>query len=107
VNQTDQKQSYQMNQESVEIPGLPMRASRIGLGTWAMGGWMWGGTDQIESAATIREALEQGINLIDTAPVCVAGWSIDRVTRAAIDRILSDTIPDPIGPEFMAPLPRS
>jgi len=34
MNQTCQKQSYQMNPESVEIPGLAMRASRIGLGTW-------------------------------------------------------------------------
>jgi aryl-alcohol dehydrogenase-like predicted oxidoreductase len=41
------------------------------------------------------------------AAVGVAGWSIDRVTRAAIDRILRETIPDPIGPEFMAPLQRS
>jgi hypothetical protein len=37
----------------------------------------------------------------------VAGWSLDRVTRAAIDRILSETITDPVGPEFMAPLQRT
>jgi aryl-alcohol dehydrogenase-like predicted oxidoreductase len=85
VNQTCQKQSYQMDRESVEIPGLAMRASRIGLGTWAMGGWMWGGTDQIESAATIREALDQGINLIDTAPVYGFGVSEEIVGRALAD----------------------
>ncbi len=34
-----------------------------------MGGWMWGGTDSLESVATIRAALEMGVNLIDTAPV--------------------------------------
>src|SRR6202162_1088461 len=37
----------------------------------------------------------------------VAGWSLDAASRAKIDRILSDTITDPIGPEFMAPLQRS
>src|SRR5271163_2884919 len=30
-------------------------------------------------------------------------WSLDADTRAAIDRILRQAIPDPIGPEFMAP----
>jgi aryl-alcohol dehydrogenase-like predicted oxidoreductase len=85
MDQSCQKQSYQMNRESVEIPGLAMRASRIGLGTWAMGGWMWGGTDQIESAATIREALDQGINLIDTAPVYGFGVSEEIVGRALAD----------------------
>ncbi|MGO4836910.1 aldo/keto reductase, partial [Rhizobiaceae sp. 2RAB30] len=33
------------------MPVRPMGGSRIdasviGLGTWAMGGWMWGGTDE-------------------------------------------------------------
>jgi aryl-alcohol dehydrogenase-like predicted oxidoreductase len=37
----------------------------------------------------------------------VAGWSLDRVTRAVIDRILREAISDPVGPEFMAPLVRS
>ena len=27
----------------------PFKASRIALGTWAMGGWMWGGTDEAEA----------------------------------------------------------
>jgi hypothetical protein len=25
-----------------------LMTSRIGLGTWAMGGWMWGGTDAVD-----------------------------------------------------------
>jgi aryl-alcohol dehydrogenase-like predicted oxidoreductase len=52
----------------VNIPGTGLHVSRVALGTWAMGGWMWGGTDQRESIATVRAALDQGINLIDTAP---------------------------------------
>ncbi len=31
--------------ETTRIPSAGLRFSRIGLGTWAMGGWMWGGTD--------------------------------------------------------------
>ena len=49
------------------------RASRSA--TWAIGGWMWGGTDEAEFVATIRAAVEQGINIIDTAPVYGFGRS--------------------------------
>ena len=33
----------------------------------------------------------------------VSGWSLDAPAKAEIDRILRETITDPIGPEFMAP----
>jgi aryl-alcohol dehydrogenase-like predicted oxidoreductase len=74
-----------VNRESVEISGTPIRASRIGLGTWAMGGWLWGGTDVLESIATIHAALEQGINLIDTAPAYGFGVSEEIVGKALAD----------------------
>jgi aryl-alcohol dehydrogenase-like predicted oxidoreductase len=35
--------------EFVELPGTSLKVSRIALGTWAIGGWMWGGTDERES----------------------------------------------------------
>src|SRR5207249_2706161 len=54
--------------EYVKIPGTDLSPSRIGLGTWAMGGSMWGGTDEERSIRTICAALERGITLIDTAP---------------------------------------
>jgi hypothetical protein len=37
----------------------------------------------------------------------VTGWSLDDSARAEIDRILREIIADPVGPEFMAPPPRS
>ena len=61
--------------EFVDIPETQIKVSRVALGTWAMGGWMWGGTDQRESVATIHAALHQGINLIDAAPVYGFGKS--------------------------------
>ena len=79
------KQAYKADRESVEISGTPIRASRIGLGTWAMGGFMWGGTDELESIATVRTALEQGINLIDTAPAFGFGVSEELVGKALRD----------------------
>jgi aryl-alcohol dehydrogenase-like predicted oxidoreductase len=56
--------------------------SRVGLGTWAIGGWMWGGTDEEESVKTIHTAVERGIRLIDTAPAYGFGRSEEIVGRA-------------------------
>ena len=55
--------------EQIEFFKSDLITSRIGLGTWAMGGWMWGGTDEAQSIATIRSAIDRGVTLIDTAPV--------------------------------------
>jgi len=57
-------------------------ASRIGLGTWAMGGVQWGGTEDDESVRTIHAALDQGVTLIDTAPAYGFGRSEEVVGRA-------------------------
>ena len=59
-----------------------MISSRIGLGTWALGGSQWGGTDEREAIRTVRTALDLGINLIDTAPVYGFGKSESLVGRA-------------------------
>ena len=68
--------------EHTRIPNLNIPVSRIGLGTWAIGGWMWGGTDESNAIATIQQALDQGINLIDTAPVYGFGVSEEIVGKA-------------------------
>ena len=66
----------------VTLLGTTLQASRVGLGTWAMGGWEWGGTDDQESPRTIHAALDTGINLIDTAPVYGFGRSEEIVGKA-------------------------
>lgn len=68
--------------EKIEIGASGLSASRIGLGTWAMGGWMWGGADEAESIATVRAAVERGITLIDTAPAYGFGRSEEIVGKA-------------------------
>jgi len=64
----------------------------------------------------VRWMLDQGISVALwggrhpdqlQAALGVTGWSLGAATRARIDRILSETITDPVGPEFMAPLQRS
>jgi aryl-alcohol dehydrogenase-like predicted oxidoreductase len=64
----------------------------------------------------VRWMLDQGISVALwgarhpdqlQAALGVAGWSLGAATRARIDRILSEAITDPVGPEFMAPLQRA
>ena len=68
--------------EFITIRGTTLNTSRIALGTWAIGGWMWGGSDERESIRTIHAALDRGINLIDTAPIYGNGRSEEIVGKA-------------------------
>ncbi|HQR42907.1 MAG TPA: aldo/keto reductase, partial [Gemmatales bacterium] len=58
----------------------------IGYGAWAIGGggwaFSWGPQDDADSIASIHEALDAGINWIDTAPVYGLGHSEEVVARA-------------------------
>jgi aryl-alcohol dehydrogenase-like predicted oxidoreductase len=60
----------------------------------------------------VRWVLDQGITTAlwgarrpdQLGPVGeVMGWHLDSSAKAEIERILDDTISDPVGPEFMAP----
>jgi aryl-alcohol dehydrogenase-like predicted oxidoreductase len=68
--------------ERIALGASGVETSRIGLGTWAIGGWLWGGTDPRESIATIRAAVERGVTLIDTAPSYGFGDAEEIVGRA-------------------------
>ncbi len=68
--------------EYTDIPNIEQKASRIGLGTWAMGGSLWGHSDEVESIKTIHHALDLGITLIDTAPGYGFGVSEEVVGKA-------------------------
>ena len=56
--------------------------SSVGLGTWAMGGWMWGGTDDAAAIASIHAAFDAGTNFIDTAPAYGLGHAEEVVGQA-------------------------
>jgi methylglyoxal reductase len=65
-----------------EIGRSGIKASAVGLGTWAIGGWMWGGTDEAASIRAIEASLDAGISLIDTAPAYGLGRSEELVGQA-------------------------
>jgi aryl-alcohol dehydrogenase-like predicted oxidoreductase len=68
--------------EFTQIPHLKQKVSRVALGTWSIGGWLWGGSDDAESIATIHSAFDRGINFIDTAPVYGQGHCEEIVGQA-------------------------
>jgi aryl-alcohol dehydrogenase-like predicted oxidoreductase len=82
VRRSAQIQVQEIDMEFVDIPATSLRVSRVALGTWAMGRRLREGADERASIATIRAAIDQGINLIDTAPVYGFGVSEEIVGRA-------------------------
>jgi aryl-alcohol dehydrogenase-like predicted oxidoreductase len=87
-----QADTLEINMEFAEISGTSLKVSRVAIGTWAIGGWMWGGTDEAQSVATIRAALEHGINVIDTAPAYGFGRSEEIVGRAIAEAKLRSRV---------------
>lgn len=69
-----------MNTITLGTSGI--RCQTVGLGTWAMGGWMWGGNDDAAAIDAIRASLDAGVQLIDTAPAYGLGHAEDLVGRA-------------------------
>ncbi len=73
-----------MNYRTLGQSGI--NASVVGLGTWAIGGWMWGGTDEAQAIRAIQASIDEGINLIDTAPAYGLGLSEEIVGKAIAGR---------------------
>src|SRR6266404_3297209 len=76
------------------LPTRPLGSSglhitTVGFGSWAVGGggWSfgWGPQDDSDSLATMRQALDHGINWIDTAAVYGLGHSEEVVGRLLRD----------------------
>ena len=72
--------SHEMLEREIGRSGI--KASAIGLGTWAIGGWMWGGTDRASSIAAIQASIDEGVSLIDTAPAYGQGLAEEIVAEA-------------------------
>jgi aryl-alcohol dehydrogenase-like predicted oxidoreductase len=72
--------------QSVRFGRTDMEITRIGFGSWAIGGggWRaaWGPQDDDEAVGAIRRAVELGMNWIDTAAVYGLGHSEKLVARA-------------------------
>ena len=84
--------SVEMRLKELGTSGL--RASVVGLGTFAMGGWFWGGTDERKATEAIQASIDLGVNLIDTAPIYGFGLAetiVGKAIRGRRDRVLIAT----------------
>ncbi len=76
--------------EKRRLGNSDLELSTVGLGAWAIGGgeyvFGWGSQDDKDSLKAIEEALDAGINWIDTAPIYGLGRSEEVVGRAVQER---------------------
>ena len=64
------------------FPGTKEQISTIGLGTWVIGAENWGGAEEAQSVAGVEEAVNAGMNFIDTAPFYGDGFAEQVVGKA-------------------------
>ena len=69
-----------MEKRTLGLSGIPV--SPIAFGAWAIGGWMWGGSDKKDSIRAIHACLDHGITSLDTAPIYGFGHSEEVVGEA-------------------------
>ena len=65
-----------------QLGNTDLRVSMITFGAWAIGGWMWGGTDRKDALQAILASHEYGVTSIDTAPIYGQGLSEEIVGEA-------------------------
>ncbi|MDP8299275.1 MAG: aldo/keto reductase [Candidatus Tantalella remota] len=77
-----------------KLGNTDMEVSAVCLGSWVFGGDCWGDVEDLQSVQVVKEAIENGINFIDTAPVYGSGRSekvIGRVLSKADEKIFVAT----------------
>ena len=73
--------------KSRKLGNTGYRVSEIGFGGWGIGGEMWRGVDDADGRKALREAVDQGITLFDTALAYGGGHS---------ERVIGETLKDEI-----------
>lgn len=63
-----------------------LKVSEVGFGAWAIGGRMWGPSDDSVSLKALRRALDLGVNFIDTAAAYGKGHSEQLVSKVYRER---------------------
>ncbi|MFQ6116034.1 MAG: aldo/keto reductase [bacterium] len=74
-----------------------LKASVVGFGCWTIGGGWWGPTNDSDSIAAIRKAVDLGINFFDTADVYGLGHSEKILAQALKDRRKAVVIATKVG----------
>ena len=77
--------------EYQKLGSSDVSVSRITFGSWAAGGWMWGGTEQNDAVGAIHAAYDLGVTSIDTAPIYGMGLS-EQIVGEAIKSLPRDKV---------------
>lgn len=64
-----------------QLGSSDLNISAVAFGAWAIGGFMWGGTDDDAAISAMNTAFDLGVTAIDTAPVYGFGHSEDLVAK--------------------------
>lgn len=70
----------------INLGNTGIKISGITFGAWAIGGWMWGGSDEDDAVHAIQTAFDLGMTTIDTAAVYGFGKSEELVGKAVKGR---------------------
>jgi aryl-alcohol dehydrogenase-like predicted oxidoreductase len=65
-----------------QLGNTDINVSAITFGSWAIGGWMWGGTEREDALNAIWASYDYGVTTIDTAPIYGQGLSEEIVGEA-------------------------
>lgn len=68
--------------EFTKLGNTDIKISKLTFGAWAIGGWMWGGSDEKDALRAIDTSIDLGMTTIDTAPVYGFGKSESLVGKA-------------------------
>lgn len=69
-----------------ELGNTGIKISQATIGTWAIGGAGWGEVNQQDSIRAIHTMLDNGVNVIDTAPFYGCGASEEIIGKAIKER---------------------
>lgn len=65
--------------------------SALAVGTWAIGGQNYGAVDRSDSIKAIHAMLDQGVNLIDTAP-CYGNGASEKIVGEALAAVPRENV---------------
>ncbi|MCK4854242.1 MAG: aldo/keto reductase, partial [Bacteroidales bacterium] len=66
----------------IKLGNSDLEVSEICFGAWAIGGWLWGGTDEAAALRALDAAIDTGVTSIDTAAAYGFGLSEEIVGKA-------------------------
>src|ERR1019366_2463471 len=97
--------SYEFAMKYRQLGRTPWKVSEIGFGAWAIGG-AWGSVDNDESMAALHQAIDSGVNFIDTADVYGMGRSERLIAQLKRERKEAIVVATKAGRPPFPPTPR-